>query len=110
MNGAELGAKCSGAAAKRLQAVVPSPSGLSGPFHSNAAPPHSCTSIPRCFLYHAPSAVGSVDLKKIPPIPVTRFMAVFVLARLDNEVLRGLTECIVGFNKNRCKSILWGNI
>src|ERR1700722_8819760 len=87
MNGAELGAKWSVSAAKRLQAVVPTPSGLSCPFQSNAAPPHSCTSIPRCSLYQAPSAFGFVDLKKTPPIPVTRFMAVFVLARLNNEVL-----------------------
>ena len=48
-------------------------------------------SAPFLDLYHAPSAFGSVDLKKIPPIPVTRFIAVFVLARLNDEVLRGLT-------------------
>src|SRR4051812_31372209 len=91
MKGAVLGAKWFESAANRLQAVVPTPSGFSGPFQSNAAPPHSCTSIPRCSLYHVPSAFGSVDLKKIPPIPVTRFMAIFVLAMLDDEVLRRLT-------------------
>src|SRR6185369_4161871 len=62
-------------AGNRLQAVVPPPSGLSGPFQSNAAPPHAWTSIPRCVLYQAPRAFGSFDLKKMPPIPVTRFMA-----------------------------------
>src|SRR6185312_7255561 len=74
MNDAELGAKYFVSAANGLQAVVPMPSGLSGPRHRNAAPPHSCTSIPRCALYQAPRAFGSLDLKKTPPIPVTRFM------------------------------------
>src|SRR5690242_7154743 len=75
MNGAVLGAKCFVSAANKLQAVVPTPSGLSGPFQSNAAPPQAWTSIPRWVLYQAPRALGSFDLKKIPPIPVTRFMA-----------------------------------
>src|SRR5262245_52443038 len=74
MNGAPLGANCLVSAGNKLQAVVPTPAGLSGPFHSNAAPPHAWTSIPRWVLYQAPKAFGSFDLKKIPPIPVTRFM------------------------------------
>lgn len=32
-------------------------------------------SIPRCFSYQAYRFLGSSDLKKIPPIPVTRFLA-----------------------------------
>src|SRR5512146_151327 len=79
MKGAALGAKWFVSAGKRLQAVVPTPLGLSGPFQSKAAPPHSWTSIPRWVLYQAPSAFGSFDLKKIPPMPVTRFMVLPLL-------------------------------
>ena len=57
-----------------VHAVVPAPSGLSAFFQRNAAPPQACTSIPRCALYQAPSAFGSFALKKIPPMPVTRFI------------------------------------
>src|SRR5437868_14929169 len=28
--------------------------------------------MPRCFLYQAPSALGSLAVKKMPPMPVTR--------------------------------------
>src|SRR6266542_6192628 len=62
--------------------VVP-PRGV--PFSSvqrNAVPPHSWTSMPRCFLYHAWSLPGSLALKKMPPMPVTRF-----IARSPNEGL-----------------------
>src|SRR5437588_12470324 len=55
------------------QAVVPA-TGLPSPsVQVKAAPPHSWTSIPRCRLYQACSAFGSLALKKMPPIPVTRF-------------------------------------
>src|ERR1044071_6387451 len=74
MNGAVLGANFFESTENRLQAVVPAPVGLSGPFHSKAAPPHGWTSMPKWVLYHAPSAFGSLALKKIPPIPVTRFI------------------------------------
>src|SRR5450432_4498755 len=56
------------------QMVVPA-TGLPSPsVHVKAAPPHSWTSIPRCRLYQACSAFGSLALKKMPPMPVTRFM------------------------------------
>src|ERR1700747_3119540 len=79
MKGAALGAKCFVSAGNRLQAVVPAPSGLSAVFQSKAAPPHGWTSIPKWVLYQAPKAFGSLDLKKMPPIPVTRFMSSPVL-------------------------------
>src|SRR5688572_4595394 len=56
------------------QMVVP-PTGFPSPSDQlKAAPPQSCTSMPRCCLYHACSALGSFALKKMPPMPVTRFM------------------------------------
>src|SRR5438876_11501647 len=56
------------------QIVVP-PTGLpSASVQRKAAPPQSCTSMPRCRLYQACIAFGSLALKKMPPIPVTRFM------------------------------------
>src|SRR5207237_3674288 len=56
------------------QAVVPA-TGLPSPsVQLKAAPPHSWTSIPRCRLYQACSAGASLALKKMPPMPVTRFM------------------------------------
>src|SRR5579863_1587609 len=73
MNGALLGAKF--APAPTDQAVVP-PVGLpDSSTQSNAAPPHAWTSMPRWALYQAPRAAGSAALKKIPPMPVTRFMS-----------------------------------
>src|SRR5262245_48703464 len=42
--------------------------------HVKAAPPHSCTSMPRCLRYQLRRAAGSLALKKMPPMPVTRFM------------------------------------
>ena len=55
-----------------LQIVMPF--SLPGPPHSKIAPPHSATSRPRWSRYHAASALGSFALKKMPPMPVTRFM------------------------------------
>src|SRR5688500_14389322 len=56
------------------QMVVPA-IGLPSPsVQVNAAPPHGWTSMPRCGLYQAWSAGASLALKKIPPMPVTRFM------------------------------------
>src|ERR1043165_542210 len=74
MNVAVLGANWSLLAGAMSQAVVPA-TGLPSPsVLVNAAPPHSWTSIPRCRLYQACSAGASLALKKMPPIPVTRFM------------------------------------
>ena len=39
-----------------------------------AAPPQTWTSIPKCPLYQACSDGASLALKKMPPMPVTRFM------------------------------------
>src|ERR1700686_2349960 len=74
MNGAVLGANWLLCADVMDQAVVPA-TGLPSPsVQSKAAPPHSWTSIPRCRLYQACRAGASLALKKMPPMPVTRFI------------------------------------
>src|SRR5438477_6521976 len=74
MNGAVLGANCLLSALAISQAVVPA-TGLPSPsVQSKDAPPHRWTSIPRCCLYQACSAGASFALKKMPPMPVTRFI------------------------------------
>ena len=55
-------------------AVVPATGFPLSSVQSNAAPPQTWTSIPRCCLYQARSDGASLALKKIPPMPVTRFM------------------------------------
>src|SRR6185295_19890896 len=40
--------------------------------------PYGLVSNPRCVLYHSLTAFGSLHLKKIPPIPVTFFIFVFL--------------------------------
>src|ERR1044072_1228148 len=62
---------CSGAIS---QAVVPATGFPSPSVQSNDAPPHGWTSIPRYRSYQACSAGASLALKKMPPMPVTRFM------------------------------------
>src|SRR5438477_3225765 len=66
-----LGAKCLPSSGPMSQAVVPLVGLPAASTQSNAAPPQACTSIPRCRLYQACSALGSLALKKIPPMPVT---------------------------------------
>src|SRR6185437_589615 len=74
MNDALLGANCLLSSGAINQAVVP-PVGLpSESAQLNAAPPHAWTSMPRWRLYQACSAGASFALKKMPPMPVTRFM------------------------------------
>src|SRR3954463_5678958 len=74
MKVAVLGANWSLCSAAIDQMVVPA-NGLPSPsVQVKAAPPHSWTSIPRCCLYQACSAGASLALKKMPPIPVTRFI------------------------------------
>src|SRR2546423_1028637 len=74
MNAAVLGANWPLCAEAIDQTVVPA-IGLPSPsVQVKAAPPHSWTSIPRCRLYHAWSAGASLALKKMPPMPVTRFI------------------------------------
>src|SRR5437867_6359646 len=74
MKVAVLGANWSLCAEQIFQAVVPATGFPSPSVQVKAAPPHSWTSIPRCRLYQACSAFGSLALKKMPPMPVTRFM------------------------------------
>src|ERR1041384_409910 len=71
MKVALLGAKCLPSAGPIDQAVVPLVGLPAASVQSKAAPPQLCTSIPRCCLYHALSALGSLALKKMPPMPVT---------------------------------------
>src|SRR6516162_6416256 len=53
--------------------MPPSPALSSG--HFRIAPPHSSSAKPRLSRYHVASRLWSdVDLKKTPPIPVTRAM------------------------------------
>src|SRR5207245_6107047 len=74
MKGAVLGANWSPCAELIDQTVVPA-TGLPSPSDQvKAVPPHSWTSIPRCRLYQACSAGASLALKKMPPMPVTRFI------------------------------------
>src|ERR1700679_416452 len=74
MKVAVLGAKWSPCAEPMDQTVVPA-TGLPSPsVQVKAAPPHFWTSIPRCRLYQACSAGASLALKKMPPMPVTRFI------------------------------------
>src|SRR5205085_9323469 len=73
MKVAVLGANWSLRAEAIFQAVVPATGLPSLSVQLKAAPPHFWTSIPRCRLYHACSAFGSLALKKMPPMPVTRF-------------------------------------
>src|SRR5579862_7342292 len=63
------------------QAVAPFapgwlPSGDCNSRHSNVAPcPCGSRLMPRCFSYQSYKYSGLSDLKKIPPMPVTRFMS-----------------------------------
>src|SRR5260221_8213949 len=68
MNGARLGSKCFDSPSKTHQAVDPPPD------QGKAVPPQDWTLMPRCSRYHALSFVASRALKKIPPMPATRFM------------------------------------
>src|ERR1043166_3547605 len=74
MNVAVPGANWSLCAEAMDQAVVPATGLPSPPVQVKAVPPHSSTSIPRCRLYQACSAGASLALKKMPPMPLTRFM------------------------------------
>src|ERR1700690_3708896 len=89
MKGAVLGAKES-PSPKIDHAVVP-PVGLPcSSVQSKAAPPQACTSMPRWFLYQDCKALGSLALKKTPPMPVTRFITLFPLGRLPQFALVSL--------------------
>src|SRR5436190_18919157 len=74
MKVAVLGANCSPFAEPIDQPVVPATGLPSLSVQVKAVPPHPWTSIPRCRLYQACSAGASLALKKMPPMPVTRFI------------------------------------
>src|SRR5438046_2730917 len=74
MNVAVLGANWSPCAEPIDQMVVPATGFPSPSVQVKAVPPHSWTSMPRCRLYQACSAGASLALKKMPPMPVTRFI------------------------------------
>src|SRR5256885_10358604 len=74
MKVAVLGANWSPCAELIDQTVVPATGLPSSSVQVKAAPPHAWTSIPRCRLYQACSAGASLALKKMPPMPVTRFI------------------------------------
>src|SRR5215472_15044621 len=69
-----LGAKCLPSAAPMDQTVMPPVGFPASSVQVKAVPPHSCTSIPKCFWYQARRAAGSLAWKKMPPMPVTLFM------------------------------------
>src|SRR5579864_3865212 len=71
MNVDLLGAKCLPSAGPIDHAVVPLKGLPLASVHSKAAPPQDWTSIPRCVLYQSHSALGSLALRKMPPMPVT---------------------------------------
>src|SRR3954470_23893448 len=66
-----LGANCRPSAGPTDQIVLPAAGLPAESVQANAVPPQSWTSIPRCFRYHSPSALGSLALMKMPPMPVT---------------------------------------
>lgn len=77
-----LGSKYFDGRAKMLHAVTPLLSGSSDSRHENETPePSGERVMPRCFSYHWWSFSGSSDLKKIPPVPGTRFMAKFAFVQ-----------------------------
>src|SRR6187401_1133117 len=76
MKGALPGAKWSPSALPTDQIVEPATGLTAASVQRNAVPPHACTSMPRCLLYQACSAAGSLAWKKTPPMPVTRFIGV----------------------------------
>src|SRR4026207_235587 len=81
MNGELLGLNHLVSDFATLHTVSPLSSALSSG-HFRIAPPKDSSANPRCFSYHAASALGSpVLLKKTPPIPVTFAIAVLLWSR-----------------------------
>src|SRR4051794_29751916 len=89
MKEAVLGANVSPSAETMFQAVVPPTAFPASSVQSKAAPPHGWTSIPRCRLYQSCRACGSSALKKMPPIPVTRFMCTSRIVDGNGQNARG---------------------
>src|ERR1700754_799850 len=65
------------------QMVVPAVGLPDASVQVKAAPPQSCTSMPRCFLYQSRIPAGSRAWKKMPPMPVT----LFIVASLNHMVV-----------------------
>src|SRR6476659_3534351 len=78
-----LGAKWVPSAGLTDQMVMPVVGLPSPSVHVKAAPPQSWTSMPRCFLYQAHKAFGSLALMKMPPMPFTLRMLSPLGAALD---------------------------
>ena len=79
MKGEVLCLKYSVSRGNRAHTVRPFVSGFSPLSHSNEQKVASAGVsgerwMPRCFSYHANSCCGCDDWKKMPPMPVTRFM------------------------------------
>src|SRR5712671_1316824 len=107
MKGAVLGANWLLCAEAMDQAVVPATGSPSPSVQVKAAPPHSWTSIPRCRLYQACSAGASLALKKMPPMPVTRFIEPPRSGGGEGErVFRGLT--LIMLRRESCCQIMKG--
>src|SRR3954470_6554973 len=89
-----LGANCLPSAGPIDHAVVPLAGLPSASAQSKAAPPHACTSMPRCFLYQSHSALGSLALMKMPPMPVT--------LRIRPPMLSGVPRRWMPCGRKRC--------
>src|SRR5262252_3089474 len=88
MNGAWLGSKYFVELGKTLQIVICSLSGLSFSRHGSITPwPLSAS--PRFFAYHSFICGGFADLKKIPPMPMTRPFSLMIVFLLMNVQGRG---------------------
>src|SRR5436190_7812055 len=74
MNAFLPGAKYSVPAGNGDQTVNRSDLGSSSLRQWNVALPFAFDAMPRCSQYHSQSLSGLSDLKKIPPMPVTRFI------------------------------------
>src|SRR6478736_9745773 len=100
MNGAVLGANVSLSAEWIDQTVVPDDGLPSASVQLKAVPPQACTSMPRCRWYQACRAFGSLAEKKMPPMPVTRFMR---SSQLEKYAEPERTPVLSGV---RCRSML----
>src|SRR6185369_10149273 len=74
MKRSRLGAKYVDVASLIDQAVAPTRRGASFSRHSKTQLPQSLSARPRCSAYQARSRLAAGERKKIPPIPVTRFI------------------------------------
>src|SRR5690349_14255874 len=93
MNEAWLGSKYFVLPEKMLQTVICSLSGLSFS-RQGSMTPWPLSASPRCFPYHSFVSFGFADLKKIPPMPMTRPCWLMVVSfRVD---------CTMPHRRQRC--------